>query len=230
MLTRRALMAAVPALGFAAPPLWRPKDPSKPHEWVFCQDVALDPEDPKKLVAKSPGKGPVMFNSNAKTQDWVTTRTWGDADLTIDFCIAKGSNSGVYLHGLYEAQIFDSYGTPVEKLETKDCGSIYHRWIDNKPVGGSVAKVNASLAPGQWQRYHIVFRAPRFDKSGRKTENARFVRVELNGQLVQENVEVDGCTRACLEIPEAPKNPIMLQGDHGPVAFRNFVCKEIRLR
>jgi hypothetical protein len=229
MLSRRAFLAAMPALGLAADQAWRPKDPSKPHQWIHCKDVTSDPNDPAKLLAQSPGSGPVMFNSNAKTQDWISTATFGDLDLTLEFNIAKGSNSGVYVHGLYEVQIFDSFGTPIDKLETKDCGSIYHRWIDNKPVGGNVAKVNASLPPGQWQKFHIVFRAPRFDSAGKKTQNARFIKVELNGKLVQENAEAPGGTRSCLEIPEAAKNPIMLQGDHGPVAFRNFVWREIKL-
>lgn len=229
MLSRRAIILSSPVLAFGAPPTWRAADPSKPHQWVQCQDVALDPADPSKLKPAGLGSGPVMFNGNAKTQNWVTTQTFGDLDLTLEFNISKGSNSGVYLHGLYEVQILDSYGIPDAKLQTKDCGSIYHRWIDNKPVGGSVAKVNACLPPGQWQRFHIVFRAPRFDASGRKTENARFVRVELNGKLVQQGYEVDGCTRSCLDLKEAPKNPVMVQGDHGPVAYRNFVFKEIRL-
>jgi hypothetical protein len=229
MLSRRNLLLSVPAFGSAVDPAWRPKDPSKPHQWVHCKDVAIDSQDPARLLAKSPGSGPVMFNSNAKTQDWISTSTFGDLDLNLEFNIAKGSNSGVYVHGLYEVQIFDSFGTPVDKLETKDCGSIYHRWIDNKPVGGSVAKVNASLPPGQWQKFHIVFRAPRFDSAGKKTQNARFIKVELNGKLVQENAEVPGGTRSCLDIPEAPKNPIMLQGDHGPVAFRNFAWREVKL-
>lgn len=229
MISRRALIASAPALAFAATPKWRAADPSKPHQWIQCQDVTLDPSDPGKLTAVGPGSGPVMFNGNAKTQNWVTTETFGDLDLTLEFNISKGSNSGVYLHGLYEVQILDSYGIPDAKLETKDCGSIYHRWIDNKPVGGSAAKVNACLEPGKWQRFHIVFRAPRFDAAGSKTENARFVRVELNGKLVQQGYEADGCTRSCLDLKEAPKNPVMVQGDHGPVAYRNFVFKEIRL-
>lgn len=229
MLSRRAVLASVPVLGFSSELKWRPQDPPKPHLWIICQDVTLDPSDPKRLLAQGAGAGNVMFNGNARTQHRVTAGTFGDLDLTVEFNIAKGSNSGVYLHGLYEVQIFDSYGTPAEKLETKDCGAIYHRWINEKPVGGSVPRVNAALPPGQWQKFHIVFRAPRFDAAGRKTENARFVKVELNGKLVQENVPVEGCTRSCLDLPEAPKNPIMLQGDHGPVAYRNIVSKEIRL-
>ena len=73
-----------------------------------------------------------------------------------------------------------------------------------------------------WQSYQIWFRAPRFNPVGEKTENARFLRVLYNGLSVQENVEVVGGTRAHMNIPEAATNPIMLQGDHGPVAFRNI--------
>ena len=63
---------------------------------------------------------------------------------------------------------------------------------------------------------------------GKKTENARFLKVEQNGKLVQENVELEGGTRSHIEIPEAPKNPLMLQGDHGrPVAFRKIEVRPL---
>jgi hypothetical protein len=88
--------------------------------------------------------------------------------------------------------------------------------------------VNASRPPGHWQSYQIWFRAPRFDASGKKIENAKFIRVLFNGILVQENVEVDGGTRAHMEIPEAATNPLMLQGDHGPVAYRNIYWRPLR--
>ncbi len=229
MLSRRAFIASAPLAALAGELRWRPHDPSRPHQWIFCQDVALDPSDPAKLLASGAGSGTVMFSGNTKTQHWVTAETFGDIDLTVEFNLARGSNSGIYLHGLYEVQIFDSFGTPDARLETKDCGAIYHRWIDGKPVGGSAPKLNASLPAGRWQRFHIVFRAPRFDAAGRKTEHARFLAVELNGRQVQENVAVEGCTRSCLDIPEAARNPIMLQGDHGPVAYRNIAVKESRL-
>ena len=92
-------------------------------------------------------------------------------------------------------------------------------------MGGSAPRVNASRAPGQWQSFHVWFRAPRFDPSGRKIENARFLRVLHNGVPVQENVEVEGPTRAAMDIPEAAENPLMLQGDHGPVAYRNLYIR-----
>lgn len=88
------------------------------------------------------------------------------------------------------------------------------------------------------QSYQIWFRAPRFDASGttdehgltrrKKVEPARFLRVLFNGQLVQKDVDVDGPTRAALSIPEAAQHPLMLQGDHGPVAFRNIYVRPLR--
>ena len=94
-------------------------------------------------------------------------------------------------------------------------------------MGGWPPLVNASRRPGEWQSFHIWFRAPRFDSSGKKIANARFLRVLHNGQLVQKNTEVDGPTRSGLEIPEAAENPLMLQGDHGPVAYRNIYFRPL---
>ena len=82
--------------------------------------------------------------------------------------------------------------------------------------------MNASKAPGEWQTFEVIFRAPRFGPDGQKTANGKFVRVVLNGQVIHENVEVTGPTRAAAYRDEKPKGPIMLQGDHGPVAYRNI--------
>ena len=71
-------------------------------------------------------------------------------------------------------------------------------------------------------------RAPRFDAGGKKIESARFLHVLFNGQLVQKDVVVDGPTRAAMEIPEAARNPLMIQGDHGPVALRNIYIRPLR--
>lgn len=87
--------------------------------------------------------------------------------------------------------------------------------------------MNASRRPGEWQSFHAWFRAPRFDASGKKTANARFVKVLHNGILVQENVDLEGGTRAHMPIAEAALNPLMLQGDHGPVAFRNLYYRPL---
>ena len=67
--------------------------------------------------------------------------------------------------------------------------------------------------------------APRFDASGGKIENARFVKVAHNGVVVQEDVELKGPTRSSMPGPETARGPLMLQGDHGPVAYRNIRIK-----
>ncbi|NOY57975.1 MAG: DUF1080 domain-containing protein [Calditrichaeota bacterium] len=76
--------------------------------------------------------------------------------------------------------------------------------------------------------YDIFFRAPRFDKNGRKTANAKFIKVVQNGQIIQENVEVSGPTRSAAFLDEQPLGPLMLQGDHGPVAYRNVRIRPLK--
>lgn len=162
-----------------------------------------------------------------KTVNLVTDQKFGDVELYLEFMLAQGSNSGVYMHGLYECQIFDSWAS-TQPPTSSDGGGIYHRWIDNHGVGGSAPRVNANRRPGEWQSYYIWFRAPRFDASGKKIENAKYIRVLYNGILVQENVDLEGPTRSAMDAAEAATNPIMLQGDHGPVAFRNIYIRPLR--
>lgn len=206
---------------------WVAQD-NKPNEWFTTQYVRWERLlGPTRLAGKPAPSGVMLNGPTGRTCNLVTSAKHGDVELYLEFMIARGSNSGVYLHGLYEIQIFDSNGS-TEEMKTSDGGAIYHRWIENKGVGGSAPKVNASRRPGEWQSYYAWFRAPRFDASGRKTENACFLRVLYNGTLVQQNVECDGPTRAHMSIPEAPENPLMLQGDHGPVAFRNIHWRPLR--
>ena len=75
----------------------------------------------------------------------------------------------------------------------------------------------------------MTFRAPRFNATGKKVENAKFVKVTLNGQLIHHNVEVPAPTRGSRFKDEKPTGPIMLQGDHGPVAFRKVILKPVKL-
>ena len=67
----------------------------------------------------------------------------------------------------------------------------------------------------------VSFRAPRFDAAGKKTANARFVKVTLNGTVIHEDVEVESPTGHAWHNKEVARGPLLLQGDHGPVAFRN---------
>ena len=156
-----------------------------------------------------------------KTANLVTDEKFGSFELFLEFMTAKGSNSGVYLHGLYEVQIFDSYGF-TGPLTVGDCGGIYEH-ADN--TGGVPTLRNACRAPGEWQSHHIWFAAPQFDAMGRKARNARALRVLLNQLIVQENVALTGPTRSSLEISEAAQNTLMLQGDHSAIAYRNIYLK-----
>ncbi|MEM9721919.1 MAG: family 16 glycoside hydrolase [Bacteroidota bacterium] len=153
----------------------------------------------------------------------------GDLELELEFLLPKGSNSGVYLQGRYEVQLLDSWGNG--ELRHADCGGIYQRWDPSRGEGkegfeGHPPQTNASRAPNLWQKFHILFRAPKFDESGQKISPATFEWVYHNGQLIHENVEVFGPTRAAAFEDEAPMGPLMLQGDHGPVAFRNIRFKK----
>jgi hypothetical protein len=198
----------------------------KPLEWFTTREVRWENQRPNLLLA-APAPGDTLVNGpTGRTSHLVSDQKFGDVELYLEFLIPKDSNSGVYLHGLYEVQIKDTYG--VKESTVHDCGAIYERWIDGKGVGGTPPLVNATRPAGQWQSYEIWFRAPRFEKSGRKVENARFLRVLQNGILVQENAVAEGPTRASLDIPEAPGNPLMLQGDHGAVAFRNIYIRPLR--
>jgi len=207
---------------------WRGQDTSRPFDWLTTRGVRWERLlGPARLIGIPQPGGRILNGPTGRTVNLVTEEKFGDVELYLEFMISKGSNSGVYLQGLYEIQIFDSYGS-TEAMKTSDGGAVYHRWIDNQGVGGSAPSRNASRRPGEWQSYQIWFRAPRFDAAGRKIENARFLRVLYNGLSVQQNVELEGPTRAHMAIPEAAMNPIMLQGDHGPVAFKNIYVRPLR--
>lgn len=216
---------------------WEPKLPGievpaqyknlKQGGWFTTRGVKWERLLGPTLLTGRDEPGATIINGNGRAGHLITDKKHGDVELYLEFMLAKGSNSGVYLQSLYEVQVFDSWGSEFP-VKSSDCGGIYHRWIDGKAVGGSAPKVNASRRPGQWQSYHIWFQAPRFDRSGKKTSNAKFMRVLHNGQLVQENVEVEGGTRAHMPIDEAALNSLRLQGDHGPVAYRNIHWRPLR--
>jgi hypothetical protein len=94
-------------------------------------------------------------------------------------------------------------------------------------VGETAPLTYGARPAGQWRSFEIWFRAPRFP-GGRIAENTRFLCVLHNGVLVQENVEAEGPTRASMSIPDAAMNPLMLQGDHEPVAYRNIYIRPLR--
>jgi hypothetical protein len=197
-------------------------------DWVVADSVSLDPGRPESF-ALAAGDGIMVNGRNGRTSDLISEREFGDAELHVEFCIPKHSNSGVYLQGRYEIQVYDSYGIDHDAYPGIECGGIYPRWINDQNVEGHSPRLNASRPPGQWQSFDIQFRAPRFDGDGKKVSNAKVIRVFHNGKVVQENVELTGPTRSAHWNDEKPLGPILLQGDHGPVAYRNVRLKELQL-
>ena len=197
---------------------WKLKDSKNTNTWKAVGDVKLDERDPKKLVGSGEaGDNPVLFRQPIEHgSDIYTEQTFGDIEMHVEFVVPRSSNSGVYLMGRYEVQVLDSFGKPDDKLGQGDVGAIYSA---AKPAS------NASKAPGEWQAFDIVFQAPRF-QDGKKIQNARFISVKLNSKEIQNNVEVKGPTGGQLYNNEAPTGPVLFQGDHGIVAYRNLRITE----
>ncbi len=183
--------------------------------------------DEKSDFAVSPGNG-ILANVQSETDRGHLFSGWNHADLELDLevMMPKGSNSGIYFQSRYEIQLLDSWG--VKEPRQSDIGGIYQRWDGSRPEGekgyeGHPPAVNVARAPGLWQHLNVVFQAPRFDASGKKVSQAKFVRVMLNGIVIHEEVALTGPTRSAAdEDSEVAEAPLMIQGDHGPVAFRNI--------
>jgi len=193
-------------------------------QWGIFGDTFTNPGN-VNLLSSKPGTGVILNGPTGRTNNILSKAEFGDVRAHIEFMVPKGSNSGVYFMGRYEIQVYDSYGVEKDQYPGIECGGIYERWDDNRtPKGfeGHSPRVNASRAPGQWQTFDAIFRAPRFDKSGRKISNARFEKIVHNGIVVHADLELTGPTRASTYNDEKPTGPLMLQGDHGPVAYRNI--------
>lgn len=207
--------------------VFRKVDPA----WHAVQAVTLDPANPRKLTIEA-GKGVWTNAPKGTAQDLYTTREYGDVAVEIEFMIPQRSNSGIKLMGLYEVQITDSHGKT--KMTGSECGGIYpraellpkYRHLDE----GIAPKSNACGKPGEWQKLEIAFRAAKHEGEGKdrkKIANARFDRVVLNGTVIHENLEVSSPTGHNWTKVEPAKGPLMLQLDHGPVAVRKFMARDL---
>ena len=176
-----------------------------------------------KPISFKPGTG-ILLNINDKEKNDALVTNWehGDLLLELDVLLPKGSNSGIYLQGRYELQLKDSWG--VKNPLGSDMGGFHNNWEkdSDKIFRGIPPLSNASKAPGLWQTYKIHFQAPKFNDAGEKISNAKFIYVDLNGVRIHSNVEVPTYTGGPIEKNEVAKGPLLIQGNHGPVAIRNF--------
>jgi hypothetical protein len=131
-----------------------------------------------------------------------TTATFEDFNLKLEVNVPKGSNSGVYLRGIYEVQVMDSYG---KELDSHNMGGLYSRITPSEA---------AEKPAGEWQSMDI-------------TLYKRYLTVKLNGKIIIENQPVKGVTGGALSSDQFSPGPILLQGDHGKVSYRNIVLRPI---
>jgi hypothetical protein len=133
----------------------------------------------------------------------ISEKTFNDFKLHVEFRYQKGSNSGVYLRGRYEVQIEDNKGSEPRKIYL---GAIYGFLTPNEM---------AAKEPGEWQTYDI-------------TLIGRMVTVVCNGKTIISNQEIPGITGGAIDSKEGEPGPILFQGDHGPIDYRNIVITPAR--
>jgi hypothetical protein len=169
---------------------WRLTDPHQVSGWSVEDGVLVN--NPKQTEGK-----PHISYGNLRTD-----AEFEDFNLKLEVKVQKGENSGVYLRGIYEVQVCDSYD---KELDSHNMGGIYSRIT---PV------VAAEKPAGQWQSLDM-------------TLLDRHVTVKLNGKTIIDNQPLLGCTGGALRSDEFKPGPIYLQGDHTGVNYRNIVITPI---
>jgi hypothetical protein len=169
---------------------WRLTNPGQKNGWKAVNGELVN-ETPKKT-----------FDPYAHYGNLRTDQEFEDFQLTLEFKVPPGGNSGIYLRGLYEAQVVDR-DSRMQGLH--GVGSIFNRIA---PSG------NHGKPGNQWQHYDI-------------TLVDRHITVILNGVEVIDNQALVGCTNGALQANDSLPGPLYLQGDHTAVAYRNIVVRPV---
>ena len=201
-----ALIIAAPALA-DLPAGWKAQHSDK-GKWVVGT-ATVDEKNPAKLVVKDGGSELINVQPASNV---LTEAKYGDCTVELEFMIPKGSNSGVYLMGEYEVQIYDTYDKKGKDPKPGDMAGIYTF---------AAPKVYVDKPFGEWQKFVIDFQAPKFE-GAKKVSNAKFLKVTFNDTVIHENVECNKVTPGGLTGKEMAEGPLMFQGDHGQVALRNI--------
>lgn len=170
---------------------WTPKEANRKNAWSVENGA---------LVNRPPAHGP--GEPKVDTANLRTNAEFEDFNLKLEVSVPAGSNSGVYLRGIYEVQVYDSFGKP---LDSHNMGAIYSR------ITPSVA---AEKPAGEWQTLDI-------------TLVDRHATVVLNGKTIIDNQPLAGCTGGAMWSDQLRPGPIYLQGDHGAVSYRNLVLRPV---
>ncbi len=169
---------------------WRLSNPDKTNGWR-AEDGVLVNETPK-----------TDFGAYGDFGNLCTEREFEDFELTIDYRVDSGCNSGVYLRGMYEAQVVDR-DSRMQGISGP--GAVFGRIAPTH---------NAGKPGGEWNRYRL-------------TLVDRHITVELNGDKVIDNRPIEGCTGGGLSADDTKPGPIFLQGDHTSVQYRNIVLRPV---
>lgn len=170
---------------------WELLDPHAVNGWSVVDGVLVN--DP----VQTEGEKHIHYG-NLRTTD-----TYEDFKLSLEVNVPGGSNSGVYLRGIYEIQVFDSYG---KELDSHNMGGLYSR----------ITPLEAAEKPaGEWQQMEMIL-------------CQRHLTVVLNGKTIIDNQPVKGVTGGAITADEFIPGPIYLQGDHGKVSYRNIVLTPIK--
>jgi hypothetical protein len=169
---------------------WRPVNENQANGFTVVDGVMYND------VERKPGEDVINYG-NLRTE-----QEFEDFNLTLEVMVPQGSNSGVYLRGIYEIQVLDSYG---REPNSHHMGGVYSR---------IAPKVNAEKPAGQWQTMDM-------------TLVDRHITVILNGVKIIDNQPVYGPTGGALSSDVLAPGPIYLQGDHGPVSYRNMVLRPV---
>ena len=240
-----AVLLLAAAAAAQKPTKWKPHDMNRPVPPVVDPGTASTQETPGKppsdaivlfdgrdlsqwqMKDGSPAKWKVAngyMETVPKAGYIFTKKSFADYQLHLEFATptpAEGSgqdrgNSGVFLMGLYEIQVLDSYNN--RTYADGQAGAVYGQY---PPL------VNASRKPAEWQTYDIVFHPSHFSSDGKLIRLGR-VTVLHNGVLVQDNVEIQGPTvTGEPDKPHADKLPLGLQDHNHPVRYRNIWLREI---
>jgi 3-keto-disaccharide hydrolase len=168
---------------------WRLTDPNAVSGWSVKDGLLVN--NPVQEEGKHKNYGNLR-----------TDKEFEDFNLKVEVRVSKGQNSGVYIRGIYEVQVADTYGKP---LDPHNMGAVYSRI---KPT------VSAEKPPGEWQTLEITF-------------VERHATVMLNGKKIIDNQPVLGCTGGALWSDVSRAGPIYLQGDHTGIEYRSLVLRPV---
>ena len=162
----------------------------------------------------------VLFKDAQEEEDLVSQGFFSDSQISFEFMLAKDARAQVYLQGRYAINLTNVASQQI--LTHQDAGGLDARIKDSLQADGVAPLVNGAKSAGEWQRMDIKFRAPRFDDARNKVENALFIEVSLNGEIVQQNTLATGVTQSSRYGWEDQFGPLIIANVNGAVALRAF--------